>query len=153
MGGRDVSGQSSPRAGWYPDPDRSDRERYWTGDGWGGQTGPKVTAGWFLDPDDQGLERFWDGVAWTRRTRPSERALAGHTVAARPLWGQPVEPRPAPSRPAQARAVPPVPPAPRRAPVVLVGCLVAALVVVLAAAGVSYTNAEASDREAEKLAQ
>ena len=28
----------TPSAGWYPDPDNSSRQRYWTGDEWSEQT-------------------------------------------------------------------------------------------------------------------
>jgi hypothetical protein len=74
--------ESAP-AGWYPDAQNNQMERYWDGTAWTERTRvalpevasePSVAPGWYPDAQDGTLERYWDGSAWTEHTQPVARA-------------------------------------------------------------------------------
>jgi len=54
-------------AGWYQDPIRPGKQRYWDGDTW------LAPAGWYRDPYDARSKRRWSGNSWEapRRARVS----------------------------------------------------------------------------------
>lgn len=71
-------------AGWYADPQGSDRLRWWDGQSWTvrlipsdnsalpasrrANDGPKpAVAGWHPDPYGSGKLRLWDGMRWTQK--------------------------------------------------------------------------------------
>lgn len=49
--------------GWYDDG--SHQLRWWDGRQWGAVQSVTAPAGWYPDPDDANLQRYWDGSAWT----------------------------------------------------------------------------------------
>ena len=59
-------------AGFYPDPDNKEIQRYWDGNIWtnlGQRPDPHTADGWYLDPVDKRLERQWGGGLWTNNVR------------------------------------------------------------------------------------
>ena len=56
--GDDSTGEAP--AGWYDDPQRPGKQRYWTGAAWA------PLAGWYGDPERPGYRRWWDGQDWTQ---------------------------------------------------------------------------------------
>lgn len=59
-------------AGWYPDPQSPNEQRYFDGRVWTGHrvSPPPATqtpdAGWYPDPENRlARRRYWDGSAWT----------------------------------------------------------------------------------------
>ena len=96
-----------PPAGWYPDPNANDSERWWGGTDWTANTRPlnstptqappppvpaAVTlppAGWYPDPQNPAGEKWFDGASWTQATRqrPAQQyAGAPGQMAGEPGW-------------------------------------------------------------------
>jgi hypothetical protein len=76
-----------PPAGWYPDPQADNTERWWGGTDWTASTRPLndtpaapqapvpaavalPPAGWYPDPQNAAGEKWFDGADWTQVTRP-----------------------------------------------------------------------------------
>ena len=59
-------------AGFYPDPDDKEIQRYWDGNTWTNvrqRPEPHIADGWYPDAVDKRLERQWDGGLWTNNVR------------------------------------------------------------------------------------
>jgi hypothetical protein len=65
------SSPSYPGAGWFPDPDKPSRRRYWDGSRW------LPPAAWYPDPDNPATQRWWDGRGWRVRATKLEIAAFG----------------------------------------------------------------------------
>lgn len=69
----------SIEAGWYPDPELNNIDRWWDGAGWTDKrrntpenvqvSGTVTPQGWYVDPELRGVERWWDGAQWTDKLR------------------------------------------------------------------------------------
>lgn len=60
-------------AGWYPDPTRDGRERYWDGHEWTSHVRVKgAMPGWYPDPTTSGQDRYWNGHEWTGAVKKSD---------------------------------------------------------------------------------
>lgn len=69
----------SLQAGWFPDPDNEQLERYWDGNRWTDLTdplapselagAPAVPGGWYDDPMLPETQRYWNGSAWSEHRR------------------------------------------------------------------------------------
>lgn len=57
-----------PPAGWYPNPDDPDSQRYWDGQKW---TNDPTPAGWYPDTTMPGTHRYWNGQEWSDHVAPA----------------------------------------------------------------------------------
>ena len=103
--------------GWYPDPLRKGRLRFFDGREWSDRVHPVVSsreppseAGWWPDPLNTARSRFFDGSQWTDSVRESPSPDQASTDLSSPtitLPGSPAPPTPtSPAPPVPSRDLP-----------------------------------------------